>query len=146
MEALAMKIPTSRDIEVPTQRTVKWRGKLPHPSSPFEPRTTPSRRGVAEQLPPLSWDGLVVASTLPLPAPRRMSRGKGKYDTIFDALTRDGMSVTNIPAAYASAMKSAARKYVTRRPELAKHSTLRVMRVDESTCGVWRVAADGSQR
>ena len=141
-----MKIPTARDIETPTQRTVKWRGKPPRPSSVFDQLASAptSQRGLV-RLPPLPLASLVVADDIVAPLPRRAQQGAGKYDAIFDRLHRDGMSATQIPAAYFEPLKAAARKYLARRPEVARASALKVLRVDDGTCGVWRMRREADK-
>lgn len=136
-----------RNIEVPTQRTVKWpRGGVSRAvfggqgpaSSPFNAaRTTRSR------LPPLSLASLNVADNVPEPA--RFTTGNSKYDGLFEQLVRDGQSVTGIPAEYTKPLQQAAKKFLERRPALAAKSTLRVARIDASTCGIWRKAKEAGK-
>lgn len=135
-----MKMQTARNIETPTQRTVSWRGKLPQAKNPFAD-LAPSKRGLV-RLPPLTLRGLVVADGVEPPDTRRMPPGDGKYDDIFSKLTHDGMSVTKIPLRYKDPLKAAARKYLARRQDLANVSVLKVYRVDDETCGVWRLSKD----
>lgn len=143
-----MKMPTMRDIEIPTQRTVKWRRPTPEPASVFDLKAhTPkreSRRGFVT-MPPLPMDGLQVVEDVTPPDPRRAQRGCGKYDQLFDKLVRDGMSVLKIPAQYQGPLKAAARKYLALRQDLAKASVLKVYRVDDETCGVWRLSKEDAK-
>lgn len=137
-----------RSIEVPTQRTVKWRRPVPEPASVFDIKSHAPKRDSLRgcvTLPPLPMDGLQVAENITPPDSRRAQRGSGKYDQLFDKLVRDGMSVLKIPAQYQGPLKAAARKYLARRPEVAKGSMLKVLRVDDTTCGVWRVKKGGPQ-
>ena len=143
-----MKIPTARDIETPTQRTVKWRRPMPEPSSVFDLKAHAPKRASLRgcvTLPPLPIDGLQVADDIAPPDPHRSQRGSGKYDQLFDKLARDGMSVLKIPEQYQGPLKAAARKYLSRRPDVACTSVFKVLRVDDATCGVWRLKKEGPQ-
>lgn len=71
--------------------------------------------------------------------PRRPTR----YDAVFDALTQDGASATNIPIEYRQALAKAIQSYMRHRPQLAATSCLVVRVTPDGMCGVWRQAKAG---
>ena len=99
-----------------------------------------NKRGT-KRLPPLLIDGLKVGRGVPAPAANTLSsKGRTKYDHVFDALKADGDSATNIPRIYLGALKKALLVYMQQRPALAQVSTMSAHLVDAGTCGVWRKA------
>ena len=64
-----------------------------------------SARGT-KRLPPLLIDGLKVARGIPEPERTLSSKGRTKYDHVFDTLKANGESVTGIPRVYLGAIRS----------------------------------------
>lgn len=102
-------------------------------------RARASARGVS-RLAPLPIAGLTIAAGLPAPSGVWSRKGQTKYDHIFETLTADGVSVTDIPRKYLGALKKAVHVYVQQRPALARISTLSVHLIDKDSCGIWRRA------
>jgi hypothetical protein len=111
----------------------------PQPQLSEQPKPKTSRGGKRRLLPVLKVASLQVSHDLPCPGTRFCRPGSTRHDDLFDTLTADGMSVTGIPAAYTAALMKAVQGYVKGRPNL-KESRLLVRRIDDETCGVWRVA------
>jgi hypothetical protein len=98
-----------------------------------------ARKATHPALPELSLAGIKVAADVPVPQKQR-AKGKTKYDAIFNALKKDGMSATGIASIYSAALSSSANQYLKGRPELAAKSRFVVRSTGNDTCGVWRVA------
>jgi len=106
---------------------------------PTAGRKASAAGGKRERLPPLDVTKLVVANDVPMPS-HGSEKGRTKHDALFDRLTADGMSVTNIPAPYYGAVAKAAQTYLEQRPPLAATSVLRIRRTSPTEFGVWRIA------
>lgn len=95
------------------------------------------RGGSVPRLPPLDVKALQVRTDV---QPRMHggygSKGRTRYDAVFDMLTAPGQCVP-CPAAYKAALAKAAQAYLKARPQLAD-VRLRVLAIDADTCGVWR--------
>lgn len=103
------------------------------------------RGGTRTYLPPINAGSVGVVSGAPLPnhIDRFAMRGRTKYDALFDKLVEDDQSLQGLPIAYKAAMQKAVTVYLKQRPRLTAHSHLRVLRIDDKTCGVWRTARPG---
>lgn len=95
--------------------------------------------GKQPPLPPLDFSALSVADGGP-PHTATRARGVTKYDGLFDLLDKDDTGRTGIPKLYKSALQSALKKYLSRRPALGK-SRFIVRDAADGSVGVWRVAA-----
>lgn len=113
-----------------------WRGGMAAAAPQPAARTRQRHR-----LPGLDLSAVQVRADVPLP-PKLWETRKGRtlYDDLFNQLTADGMSLANIPQRYAAALGKAATAYLKHRPALAASSVLKVRRLADGTCGVWRLA------
>jgi hypothetical protein len=118
-------------------RLKHWRALANSP--PAAPDRAVSARGT-RRLPPLLITDVRLGAGVAAPTGAWSSKGRTKYDHIFDALKADGESATAISRVYLGALKKAVQVYMQQRPALARASTLSVHSVDASTCGVWRKA------
>lgn len=119
------------------------------PGTPATPKAaakkagTETRGGKRSVMPLIDLKSLKVVANAPLPERRICEKGRTRYDGVFDMLTADGMAVKPIDINYMSALLKAAQVYRANRPALAG-SSFAVRRIDDTTCGVWRLPRDGA--
>lgn len=126
----------------PTEEQATKRPATAAASADAPAATKPAKRYLPRRKPMPSLDlaSLTVSATVPLPMPAIAMRGQTKHDALFNSLTADGMSVTGIPIAYQAALLKATQAYLNHRPSIKAASQLFVRKVDDATCGIWRVA------
>ena len=110
----------------------------PAAQAPAKPATKYGPRKPA--MPQLELATLTVSADVPLPMPAIAMKGQTKHDALFNSLTADGMSVTGIPIDYQAALLKATQAYLSHHPEIKAVSQLFVRKLDDATCGIWRVA------
>lgn len=111
------------------------------PKAAPAPATTPAakqRGGKRQLLPMLNIKDLKVEKGAPVPVSRISQKGRTRYDGVFDLCASDDTSVSMIDISYQHALIKALQTYLTHRPAL-KASTWVIRRVDDTTCGVWRL-------
>lgn len=112
-------------------------GHRAHADGPrVEGKARRSGRGNGQRLPPLDLSAVRVEQA-PVP-PGKLGEGETRYDQLFGLLIKPGDCVRQLPHDYMATLRHAAQKYAARHLRGTGHALV-VRRVDERTCGVWRL-------
>ena len=118
------------------------RGSAPTAGPSVQPpvaKPASKRGGMRTHLPALDLTALTVADDAPVPD-SLSARGRTRYDAVFDKLTADGKSVSDIPNCYYGAIAKALQSYMAHRPALAANSVIVLRRPSAEAFGLWRLA------